>query len=155
MDEKVLSDILRSFAEHRVDYAIFGAVALGCHGLARATEDLDVFLRPDPANVERLKAALMEVYDDPSIDEISSEDLCGDYPAVRYYPPEGFGLDILTRLGGAFLFENLDIETKSLGGVEVRVVSAKTLWRMKKDTVRPSDRMDAALLSDRFGFEES
>lgn len=126
MDEQVLSDILRSFAENRVDYAIFGAVALGLHGLARATEDLDVFLRPDPENVERLKRALLEVFDAPSIEEISADDLCGDYPAVRYYPPEGFGLDILTRLGGAFLFEDLEIETRDLRGIDVRVVSAHT-----------------------------
>ena len=33
-------------------------------------------------------------------DEISSADLLGEYPAVRYYPPTGdLYFDILTRLG--------------------------------------------------------
>jgi hypothetical protein len=33
-------------------------------------------------------------------------------------------------------------------------VTPHTLWRMKKDTVRPTDRIDADLLARRFGFEE-
>jgi hypothetical protein len=69
---------------------------------------------------------------------------------VRYYPPSGFGLDILTRLGEAFRYEDLEIETKTFRDVAVRVVSPQTLWRMKKDTVRPGDRIDAALLADRY-----
>ena len=34
---------------------------------------------------------LRSVFADPSIDEISAGDLCGDYPAVHYLPPDGFG----------------------------------------------------------------
>jgi len=29
------------------------------------------------------------------------------------------------------------------------------LWKMKSGTVRPVDRIDAAALAERFGFEES
>ena len=46
---------------------MFGAVALGLHGLARATAELDLFIRPDANDVERLKGALRSVFDDPSI----------------------------------------------------------------------------------------
>jgi hypothetical protein len=153
-DEQRLRAIFRALAEQRVEYAVFGAVALGLHGLARATADLDLFIRPDADNVERLKAALRSVIEDPSIDEISAEDLCGAYPAVRYVPPDGFGLDLLTRLGEAFRYEDLDIEERDYEGVPVRVVTARTLWRMKRDTARPTDRFDADVLSERFGFGE-
>ena len=137
-----------------MEYAVFGAVALGLHGLVRATADLDLFLAENRANVERLKEALRSVYEDPTIEEISAEDLCGDYPAVRYVPPEGFGLDILTRLGEAFSFSDLETETTSYGDTPVRVVTPHTLWRMKKDTVRPLDRFDAQMLAKRFNFKE-
>jgi len=30
---------------------LFGAVALNLHGLARSTEDLDIFVAPEPANI--------------------------------------------------------------------------------------------------------
>jgi len=153
-DEKMLRAVFRALAEQRVDYAVFGAVALGLHGLARATADLDLFLRPDPDNVEALKRALRSVIDDPSIDEISAEDLCGAYPAVRYVPPEGFGFDVLTRLGEAFRYEDLDVEESDYEGVPVRVVTSRTLWKMKKDTARPVDRFDAAVLAEKFGFQE-
>jgi hypothetical protein len=154
MDEDRLLSVFRALNEGGVDYAVFGAVALGLHGLARATAYLDLFLRPDAANVERLKDALRRVFDDPHIDEISVADLCGEYPAVRYVPPDGFSFDILTRLGEAFRYSDLDVETKAFDGVPVRVVTPRTLWLMKKGTVRPTDRYDADVLAERFGFRE-
>jgi predicted nucleotidyltransferase len=153
-EEERLRAIFRALGEKRVEYAVFGAVALGLHGLARATADLDLFIRAEPDNVERLKKALRSVFDDPSIDDIASADLCGGYPAVRYVPPDGFGLDILTRLGDAFRYEDLDIEERDYDGVPIRVVTPRTLWHMKKDTTRPADRFDAAVLAERFGFQE-
>lgn len=154
MDEDRLISVFRALREEGVEYAVFGAVALALHGLARATSDLDLFVRPEPANVERLKAALRRVFSDPEVDEISAADLCGEYPAVRYIPPDGFGFDLVTRLGDAFAFADLEIEETTFGGVPVRLVTAKTLWNMKKDTLRPTDRYDAEVLAERFGFGE-
>ena len=154
VDENRLRAVFSALSEQRVEYAVFGAVALGLHGLARATADLDLFIRPDSGNIERLKVALRTVFEDPNIEDITAEDLCGDYPAVRYYPPDGFGFDILTRLGDAFKYEDLDIEEKDYDGVPVRVVSPRTLWLLKKDTTRPTDRFDADVLAERFGFRE-
>ena len=136
-----------------VAYAVFGAVALGIHGLARATEDLDLFVAPDRDNVERLKDALRGVFHDPHIEEISADDLLGDYPAVQYVPPDGaFHLDILTRLGEAFRWSDLEIERVPFEGLTVSVVSPRTLFRMKRDTVRMKDRADAEMLRQRFGL---
>jgi len=154
LDEERLKRVFRALAEHEVEYAVFGAVALGLHGLARATGDLDLFIAPTASNVENLKRALMSVFDDSNISDISSEDLCGDYPAVRYMPPDGFGFDILTRLGEVFSFSSLETEEKTYDGIPVQVVTPKTLWMMKKDTVRPVDRFDASLLAEKFGFKE-
>jgi hypothetical protein len=154
VDEARLRAVFRALAEKHVAYAVFGGVALGLHGLARATADLDLFVAPDAENIERLKSALRAVFDDPSIDEISAADLCGDYPAVRYGPPDGFGFDILTRLGEAFRYADLKVEVKTFGDIEVRVVTARTLWELKKGTVPPVDRIDARALADRFGFAD-
>lgn len=154
MDEDRLRAVFHALHAQGVDYAVFGAVALGLHGLARTTADLDLFLRPDQGNVERLKAAFRTVFDDPSIEEIAASDLCGEYPAVRYVPPQGFGLDLVTRLGEAFGWEDLEVEVKSFDGIPVRVVTPRTLWRMKKGTVRPTDRYDAEVLAERFGLRE-
>jgi hypothetical protein len=154
LDEQRLRAVFRALREQGVEYAVFGAVALGLHGLARATADLDLFIRADADNVERLKAALRSVFEDPSIDDISAEDLCGDYPAVRYQPLDGFGVDVLTRLGEAVRYEDLDVEERDYEGIPVRVVTPRTLWRLKKDTTRPAGRFDADVLAERFGFRE-
>lgn len=150
-----LDEVLRvvtSLNEEGVDYVIVGGVALNLHGIVRATEDLDLFVRPDPGNIEHLRRALRAVWADPEIDEITAEDLCGDYPAVRYGPPEGaLYLDILTRMGESTAFEDLDIEEKEVEGVRARVATPATLYRMKKDTVRPLDRADAESL--RYAFD--
>ena len=54
MDEQRLRAVFRALSEQGVEYAVFGAVALGLHGLARATADIDLFIPPDAANIERL-----------------------------------------------------------------------------------------------------
>ena len=153
-----LDDALRVIAslnEAGVDYVVVGGVALNLHGLVRATEDLDVFVRPDPENIERLRRALKAVWADPEIDQITAEDLCGDYPAVRYGPPEGsLYLDILTRLGEATLFADLEFQEKEVEGVRVRVATPKTLYRMKRDTVRPIDKADALALRSAFDIDD-
>ncbi len=155
MNYELTKRVLAEFERHRVEYVVFGAVAINLQGLARATEDLDVFIAPSRENVDRLKAALRAVFADPHIEEISADDLLGDYPAIQYVPPEGaFHIDILTRLGEAFRFEDLEFEKLDLGGVTVSVATPATLYRMKKGTVRLKDRADAEALRRRFRLPE-
>jgi hypothetical protein len=138
-----------------VEYVVVGGFALNVHGLVRATEDLDVFIRPDADNVARLRKALRRVWNDAEIEQITAEDLCGDYPAVRYGPPEGtLYLDILTRLGEATAYADLEAEDKTIEGIRVRVATPRTLYRMKRGTVRPLDHADAAALRAAFDLDE-
>ena len=155
MDFDVLKRVLAALEFRGVQYAIFGAVALNLHGLARATEDLDIFIAPEDLNIDRLKAALRDVFDDPEIELISAHDLLGEYPAVQYNPPDGaFHIDILTRLGEAFAFTDLELERVPYEDLTVTAITPRTLYKMKKDTVRPQDRVDADLVRRRFGLEQ-
>jgi len=155
VDFERLQAVLRALEAHGVRYAIVGAVALNVHGLARFTEDLDIFVEPEQGNIARLRAALASVFDDPEIEDITAADLLGPYPAIQYVPPEGaFHLDIVTRLGEAFAFEDLQTERVPFGDITITVVTPRMLYDMKKNTVRLKDRADAELLRLRFGFEE-
>jgi hypothetical protein len=155
MDFDSVRNVLAALERERVEYVVFGAVAINLLGLPRATEDLDIFVAPDPSNIERLKTALRSVFSDPSVDEIKAEDLLGEYPAVQYVPPEGsFYIDILTRLGEAFRYEDITSLRLDFGGISVRVATPEILYRMKKDTVRPKDWGDAESLRRRFKLDE-
>jgi len=125
---------------------------MGFHGLVRATEDIDLLIRPTPQNVERLRQALKAAYaDDPNIEDIRTEDLLGDYPAVRYYPARGdLFFDILTRLGDTARYETVASEVKEVQGVRIWVATPQALYQLKKNTVRPIDRQDATALRERF-----
>ena len=155
MEFDVLKRVLAALEARGVRYAIFGAVALNLHGLARSTEDLDLFIAPTQENVERLKLALHDAIADPEIENITAADLLGDYPAVQYFPPAGaFHIDILTRLGDAFAFDDLETQRVPFEDLTVTAVTPRTLYRMKRDTVRPKDRADAAAVRQRFQFDE-
>lgn len=155
MEYERLLAILRALESSGVRYAIFGAVALNLHGMARFTEDLDLFVDPDAENIARLKMALQSVFRDPEIETITAEDMLGPYPAIQYVPPEGtFHIDLLTRLGEAFSFSDLETQRMPFDDVIVTVVTPRTLYRMKKDTVRLKDRADAELIRQRFRLED-
>jgi hypothetical protein len=155
MDFAQAMRVLGAFARHGVEYVLMGSMAMAAQGLVRATRDMDLFVAPDAANVERLKAALRELFADPSIDEIRAMDLAGEYPALQYVPPEGnYWIDILSRLGEAFRFADLEAEVIEVEGLRIRVATPRMLYRMKRDTVRPQDRLDAEMLKRRFGLEE-
>lgn len=155
MDLDLTKRVLAALELHGVRYVIFGAVALNLHGLARFTAGLDLFIEPTAENVERLRNALKTAVDDPAIDEISTEDLLGDYPAVQYNPPDAtFHIDILTRLGDAYGFADLKVERIALDELTVSVVTPQTLYEMKRDTVRLKDKADARALKERFGLKD-
>ncbi len=108
--------LLAAFAREEVEYVLVGSMALAAQGLVRATQDMDVFVSAAPENVERLKKALRSVFADPALDEIGPNDLSGDYPAICYVPPEGdYSIDILSRLGEAFRFEDVEWELIDMG----------------------------------------
>ncbi len=153
MDWIAVMRVLAALEEARVDYAVIGGVAINLHGLARGTRDIDVFVAPTAENIDRLKTALRSLYDDPSIDEIQASDMLGEYPAVSYAPPNGPPMDLITRLGEAFEYADIEAERYDVDGQPIRVATPRTLYRMKRGTVRPLDHADAAWLARTFNLD--
>lgn len=152
--EQVIS-ILGAFEREKVRYVLIGSMAMAAQGIIRATRDVDFFVAPEPANVERIKRALHSVFDDASIDDIGSDDLAGSYPVLRYGPPDGdFVVDLVARIGDAFSFDDMESEEILVEGIRVRVATPRMLYRMKRDTVRPQDRVDAEQLRSVFRLPE-
>jgi hypothetical protein len=155
MELPKIFSLLEQLNEEGVEYVVFGGVALNFHGVSRATVDIDLFVNPSGENVDRLKKALRRIWSDPAIEEISATELAGNYPSVQYGPPgEVFSIDIVARLGEAFRFDQIESEVVELAGLSIPVATPEMLYRMKRDTVRPKDRADAAALRELFELEE-
>jgi hypothetical protein len=147
--------LFRALAERRVEYAVVGAVAMAAHGVVRATQDVDLFVRATEENVARLRAALDDVFHDPDLEQLRADDLAGDYPVIKYVPPgAGYSIDILARLGGEYAYADIEVEIVEIEGALVRVATPRMLVRMKRGTVREQDHADAAALRRRFGIED-
>jgi hypothetical protein len=153
MDPETIRALFRALRREGVEYVLVGAVALDILGIGRLTQDIDLFVRPTPDNVARLRRALHAVWDDASIDEITAKDLGGDYPVVQYIAPDEIRVDILSRLGEMFRFEDLKASVYAYGDVEVIVATPETLYDMKRDTIRLQDKADAQKLKEKFGLK--
>ena len=53
-------ELLALFNAHKVDYIIVGGYALAFHGAPRFTGDIDIFVKPDLENAQRILDALDE-----------------------------------------------------------------------------------------------
>jgi predicted nucleotidyltransferase len=63
VDRDEILHVLRAFEQAGLDYVLIGATAMAFHGVVRATEDIDLFIRATPDNVERLRQAFRAAYD--------------------------------------------------------------------------------------------
>lgn len=133
----------------KVRYILIGGFAVVLYGMQRLTRDIDIFVEMVPDNIDNLRKALGSVYQDQSIKEITFEEL-QEYSVIRYVAPDGFCMDIISRLGDAFRYEDLDFKKVEIEGTKVRVATPESLLKLKKDTVRPEDKMDAAFLKELF-----
>lgn len=147
--------ILRALEREDVRYVLIGSMAMAAQGIVRATNDIDFFISSEESNVDRLKRALRSIYDDPSIEQINAGELAGAFPVIRYGPPQGeFVIDFIARIGDMFAFEDVDAETIVVQEVRIRVATPRMLYRMKRDTVRPQDKIDAVNLQSAFDLSE-
>ncbi|MCP4130819.1 MAG: hypothetical protein GY754_07540 [bacterium] len=139
--------VLKALEEQKVDYILIGGFAVFLHGFRRFTEDIDLFIKMIPENVEHLRKALHSVFQDSSINEITLDELT-DYPVIRYGTPDNFYIDIISRLGEMAAYEDLEYETIDYQGVKIKIATPETLFDLKKDTVRPQDKQDAMFLHE-------
>jgi len=92
-------DLLAALVRAEARFLIVGAHALAAHGIPRATGDLDVWIPPDPANAERVWAALTEFGAPLRAFDLSQADLTA--PGVVFQmgePPRR--IDLLTSITG-------------------------------------------------------
>ena len=138
--------VLKAFSVENIDYILIGGVAIVFHGYERLTRDLDIFLKMIPQNLDRFKKALFSVFNDPAIEEITIDEL-NKYPVIRYGTPSGFNIDIIGKLG-TFNFDDLKYEILKFKGIDIRIATPETLYKLKEKTHRDKDKTDLLFLAE-------
>ncbi len=137
-----IEDLLRSLNAHKVEFVIIGATAFPIHGYARATLDIDLFIRPEPRNAGRVLDALRDFgYD---IDEITLEDLLTKKVLIRQYLVETDIHPFVTGMTFDQVWENRTSGT--FGKERVYYASLDDLIIMKEAAGRPKDLEDLKVL---------
>ncbi len=137
-------DILSDLNAAGVEYLLVGAYALAVHGLPRATGDIDILLRPHPANAERVWEALRRF--GAPLAGLAREDLArpGMVVQIGTAPRR---IDLLTSLDGVGFEEAWRSRvTVEVEGLLIPVLGREELIRNKKAVARPQDLADVERL---------
>ena len=135
-------DLLRFLNAHRVEFVIIGATAFPIHGYARATLDIDIFIRPESQNAAQLLEALRDFgYD---VSDITLEDLLTKKVLIRQYLVE---TDIHPFVSGVTFDQAWKNRVSGTYGNErVFYASLDDLITMKHAAGRPKDLEDLKIL---------
>jgi len=90
-------ELLSAFNAHSVKYLIVGGYAVSFHAQPRATKDLDLFIKADPANAEAAYAALVSF--GAPLGSIRIDDLADPSKFIRFGQPP-IAVDILSGIDG-------------------------------------------------------
>jgi hypothetical protein len=134
-----------------VRYLIVGGEAVIFHGHVRLTGDVDLFFGRDPANLERLFAALEDFWDGDVPGLTSAADLSPDGTIVQFGQPPN-RIDLINAIGGVGFDEAWDGRVEailSLDEREVRVpfIGLDALVKNKRAVGRPKDLDDLSYLT--------
>ncbi|MCR9160653.1 MAG: nucleotidyl transferase AbiEii/AbiGii toxin family protein [Nannocystaceae bacterium] len=141
-------DLLREFSECGVEFLLVGGWAVAVHGHGRATDDIDLFVRADPANARRIIEALHRFgapLSDHEVDE-------GLFSHERYGYRMGRKpqvIEILTRIDGVTFDEAAeDAVVVSVADFQIPVIGRRALLVNKRTARRPKDLADVAALEN-------
>ncbi len=137
-------ELLLAFNAHDVEYLIVGAHALAAHGHVRATKDMDIWVRPEKANAQKVLEALSDFgapLMDLTVDDLSRKETIFQIglPPVR--------IDVITYIDGVeFADAWPDRLEMSFGGVPAFVISRHHLIMNKRTVGRLQDLADVQQL---------
>lgn len=133
-------------SSHRVAFLIVGAHALAVAGRPRATQDIDILVKPTPANARRLAAALREFGFGALADE-SAAFAETDRMATLGVPP--LRIDIMTSITGVSFAKAWKGRVQArFGDSPASFLGVRELIANKLASARPKDLLDVELLRE-------
>jgi hypothetical protein len=137
-------ELLLAFNAHEVEYLIVGAHALAAHGHIRATKDLDLWVRPEESNAQKVLLAFSDF--GAPLGDLTADDLSKKQTIFQIGLPP-LRIDVITDIDGVEFAEAWPdrFETK-FGGVPAFVISRHHLITNKKSAARLQDLADVQQL---------
>jgi len=133
-------DLLAVFARAGVRYLLVEGYAVAFHGAPRFTKDIDLWLDPEPRNIERAVAALAE-FGAPASIQATLRTSRPDEIVYLGRPP--VRIDLFKTLPGvAFAPCHERRVDGAWGGVAVSVIGIADLVEAKRASGRPQDLID-------------
>ncbi|HYI09900.1 MAG TPA: hypothetical protein VEK57_12620 [Thermoanaerobaculia bacterium] len=133
-------EMLHALSDAGADFLVVGAHALAAHDQPRATEDLDLWVRPSPENAPKVWHALASF--GAPLDELTLEDLFTP-ELVFQIGMKPYRIDIITTIDGVTFDEawpNRILVNQY--GVTYGVIGRDDLIRNKIAAGRPKDLVD-------------
>jgi hypothetical protein len=140
-----------------VAYIIVGGLALGAHGVIRATRDLDLVPDPAPDNIERLAGCLTSLGGEHPISGALTGTTLARRVSFKVRTRHG-EVQVLDRMPGVPPFAHLRagrLLVEIAPGVEAPICSLEDLRAMKRAAGRPRDEVDLAELAELHGADEA
>jgi len=143
-DSDPLLRLLSGFGEEGVEYVLVGGQAVRLNGFLRATEDVDVLLKPTRENGERVKRALSFLASSRDLDPAWFEPQGNEVENIRV--ADDLIVDLLFAANGE-TYDSMQsfVRQIEIEGVPVRVLNIEGLLRTKTDS-REKDLLDKRML---------
>ena len=140
-------DLLIELCDADADFVVVGGYAVAFHGHPRATKDLDLLVRTDQRNAQKVYRALAAFGAPLDAFEVTESDFA-DYDGVLQIGLPPRRIDILNRATGITFDEAIaggagfDLE-----GRRIPVIGLRALLKNKRATHRKQDLADLETLS--------
>jgi hypothetical protein len=135
-------DLLLLLNKHKVNYMLIGGYAVIYYGYERSTTDMDIWLKPDNENKEKLLEALKEFkIGQESLDRVSKIDFT--QAQCFFFGQVPRRIDFLTRISGVTYTEAEEkVNYFPLKDEKVPIIHYHHLILSKICNERPQDKAD-------------
>jgi len=137
-------ELLGAFADARVEYLLVGGYAVAFHATPRFTKDLDLWIRPTPQNLARVRTALVRFGAPANV--VSQLESASDTD-VLWMGVVPTRIDLVKGIPGPSFDEAWQGRVSTQwAGVSVTLIGREALLAAKRACGRPQDLLDVAAL---------
>ena len=134
----------RDLEQKNVKYLLVGGFAMAFHGYVRATSDLDLWIKDDPKNIEKLKLVFSE-NGVVGIEKTKSLQFVAGFTQFKV-GNSGFVVDPMTSMKAFNSFDFDQCYERAIpgefNGIHFKVIHMNDLLKEKEATNRPKDQAD-------------